>query len=208
MAIRFKNMFDQLFSISSIYQFSLFLSHELELMHDLNNTFVDYGQVGCIHWNFACQAHLHPQKVALVQENGSMTYSELLYYSQHLADYLITKFAVQLGHHIGQLIERSFEMVIGMMGIWMSGGVYIPLNLHDPFKQLNTCIQQTNAHLILVHRPTQEQSLSGCSLINVNRVIYLAQLNKETSSSIDMTPAHISHIIFTSDSEGIFKAVS
>ena len=45
----------------------------------MNGTLVDYGQVGCIHWDFASQAHLHPQKVALVLENGSMTYNELCF---------------------------------------------------------------------------------------------------------------------------------
>ncbi|CAF4193200.1 unnamed protein product, partial [Rotaria sordida] len=127
MAMRLKNIFDQLFSVSSIYQFSLLLPHEVELIRDLNDNFLDYSQTGCIHWDFTYQTHLHPQKVALVLENGSMTYAELLYYAQQLASYLITTCAVQSGQMVCQLIERSFEMVIGMIGIWMSGGVYTPL---------------------------------------------------------------------------------
>ncbi|CAF1098412.1 unnamed protein product [Rotaria sp. Silwood1] len=210
MAMRLKNIFDQLFSISSIYQFSLLLPHEVELLHDLNHTFLDYGHIGYIHWDFADQAHLHPQKVALVLENGSLTYVELLFYAQQLANYLIIKCAVQPGQIVCQLIERSFEMVIGMIGIWMSGGIYTPLNLHDPDKQLNACIQQTDAHLILVHQPTQNQLLSQCLMINVGQVICFDHINAEITTyidSINVTPEHISHIIFTSDRSGLFKAV-
>ena len=197
--------------VRSIYEFSLLLPHELELMHDLNNTFRDYGQTGCIHWDFASQAHSHPQKVALVLENGSMTYSELLYYSQQLANHLITKHAVRPGEIICQLVERSFEMVIGMLGIWMSGCVYTPLNLHDPSARLKTCIQQTNAHLVLVHQSTYDQTLSGCLMINVDEVIYFTQINEEITTYIDsvnVTSEHISHIIFTNDFSNSIKAVN
>ncbi|CAF1505285.1 unnamed protein product, partial [Rotaria sordida] len=210
MSMRLKNIFDQLFSISSIYQFSLLLPHEVELMRDLNNTFVDYCQIGCIHWDFAYQAHLHPQKVALVLENGSMTYGELLYYAQQVANHLITTCAVQSGQMVCQLIERSFEMVIGMIGIWMSGGVYTPLNLHDPDTQLNACIQQTDAHLILVHQPTHDQFLSQCLSINTDEVIGFAHMNEEITTCIDLvnvTSEHISHIIFTKEHSGLLKAV-
>ncbi|CAF1098352.1 unnamed protein product [Rotaria sp. Silwood1] len=210
MTMRLKNISDQLFSISSIYQFSLLLPHEVELLHDLNHTFLDYGHIGCIHGDFADQAHLHPQKVALVLENGSLTYVELLFYAQQLANYLIIKCAVQPGQIVCQLIERSFEMVIGMIGIWMSGGIYTPLNLHDPDKQLNACIQQTDAHLILVHQPTQNQLLSQCLMINVGQVICFDHINAEITTyidSINVTPEHISHIIFTSDRSGLLKAV-
>ncbi|CAF1528777.1 unnamed protein product [Rotaria sp. Silwood1] len=210
MTMRLKNISDQLFSISSIYQFSLLLPHEVELLHDLNHTFLDYGHIGCIHGDFADQAHLHPQKVALVLENGSLTYVELLFYAQQLANYLIIKCAVQPGQIVCQLIERSFEMVIGMIGIWMSGGIYTPLNLHDPDKQLNAYIQQTDAHFILVHQTTQNQLLSQCLMINVGQVICFHHINAEITTyidSINVTPEHISHIIFTSDRSGLLKAV-
>ncbi|CAF1414732.1 unnamed protein product, partial [Rotaria sordida] len=123
---------------------------------------------------------------------------------------LITTCAVQSGQMVCQLIERSFEMVIGMIGIWMSGGVYTPLNLHDPDTQLNACIQQTDAHLILVHQPTHDQLLSQCLSINTDEVIGFAHMNEEITTCIDfvnVTSEHISHIIFTKEHSGLLKAV-
>ena len=61
-----------------------------------------------------------------------MTYGELLYYAQQLANHFITKCSVQLGQTVCQLMKRSFQMIIGMISIWMSEAVYIPLNLYDP----------------------------------------------------------------------------
>jgi hypothetical protein len=211
MASRLKIVFEQLFSISCIYQFSLLLPHEVGLVRDLNDTFFDYGQIGCIHWDFANQAYMHPQKMALVLEHGSMTYSELFYYSQQLAGHLITRCGVQPRQTICQLVERSFEMVIGMIGIWMSGCVYTPLNLYDPLTQLNACIEQTDAHLVLVHQSTYDQSLFECLMISVDEVIYFSQINEELTTCIDsinVTPEHISHIIFANDFSGLLKVVS
>ncbi|CAF3920869.1 unnamed protein product, partial [Rotaria sordida] len=169
-----------------------------------------HSQISCIHWDLAYQTHLHPQKVALVLENGSMTYGELIYYAQQLANHLITTYAVQPGQIVCQLIERSFEMVIGMIGIWMSGGVYTPLNLHDPDKQLNTCIQQSDAHLLLVHQPTHDQLLFQCLMINVDQIICFDHINEEITTCINfvnVTPEYISHIIFTNERSGLLKAV-
>ncbi|CAF3340149.1 unnamed protein product [Rotaria sp. Silwood2] len=210
MANRLKNIFDQLFSISSIYQFSLLLPHEVELLRDLNDSCLDYSQIGCIHMNFAYQTHLQPQKVAVVLDNGSMTYGELLYYAQQLANYLIVNCAVQSGQIVCQLIERSFEMIIGMIGIWMTGSVYTPLNVHDCRTRLNTCIQQTDTHIILVHQHTQNQLLAQDLMINVDQVISIAHMNEVTTTCIDyvnVTPEDISHIIFTTDLSGLVKAV-
>ena len=211
MGDRLKKMFDQLFSVPTICQFSLLLPDELELMHDLNDTFVDYGHIGCIHWDFAYQTELYPQKVALIQENASMTYAELLYHSQQLANYLITEHGVQPGRTVCQLIERSFEMVIGMISIWMSGGIYAPLNLHDSLEQVNKCGQQTDAHLILVHQPTHVQTLSGGVAIKVDQIICSCQINEEIMVNIDsvnVTSDHIAYIICTSDFSGLLKPVS
>ncbi|CAF1077927.1 unnamed protein product [Rotaria sordida] len=52
-------------------------SDEVELICDLNDNFLNYDQIDCIHSNFAYQIHLHVQKAALVLEYGSVTYDTL-----------------------------------------------------------------------------------------------------------------------------------
>ena len=210
MANRLKQIFSQLFSVSSIYQFNVLLSHEIRLIRDLNSTSLDQSETGCIHWDFADQVNQHPQKLALVLEQGSMTYSEVLYYAQLMANRLIHEYAVQPGEKIGQLIERSFEMVIGMMSIWMSGCVYVPLNAHDPAKRTSTYIRQSDVHLVLTHHPKDNVSLRQCSLLQADQTICFNEINQEIASHIDsvnIKSEHLSHILFTNDLNETFKAV-
>jgi non-ribosomal peptide synthetase component F len=111
MASRFKNMLDQVDSVYSIYQFSLILPYELEVMHDLNNTFHEYGQISCVHWEFTCQAGLHPQKVAVELDEQYLTYCELLHYGQMLSLNLLNNHHILPGDIICQCVERSLSMV-------------------------------------------------------------------------------------------------
>ena len=212
MANRLKQIFEQIFSVSSLYQFNTLLSHELKLVRDLNTNSLETSEISCAHWDFADQAIRYPQKIASVIEHSSLTYAEVLYHSQLLANRLITEYAVQPGDRIGQLIERSFERVIGMISIWMSGGVYIPLNPHDSVKQISTCIRQSDAHLLLVHHSTHNLSLAQCSVlgVHVNHIVCPGEVNQEITSnvdSVDVTPEHLSHILFTHDRPDMAKLV-
>ena len=202
MASRLKQIFYQLFAVSSIYQFNVLLSHEMKLIQDLNTTSIDYSPSSCIHWDFVDQVKQHPQKVALVLEHGSLTYGEVLYYAQLVASRLISTYAVQPGDKIAQLTERSFERVIGMISIWMSGGVYIPLSTYDSVKQISKYIRQSDTYLLLVHRSVDNLSLAHCSILraNVDRIICFGDINQQIPNLIDsvnVTSEHQSHILFT-----------
>lgn len=111
MAERFKIIFNQLFSTTSIHKISLLLPNEIEIIHDLNNTTYDYGEINCIHHEFVKQAIEHPQKLAVELDDQSLTYAELLYYVQLLSLYLLNHHHVISGEIICQCVERSISMV-------------------------------------------------------------------------------------------------
>jgi hypothetical protein len=210
MICRFERLLHCILLNPPVYQLSILLTTELQLINDLNNTYVDYGHIGCIHWDIACQAQQHPQKIALVLHDGWITYAELLYNAQHLSQYLITNNDIHLGDVICQVIERSFEMVIGMIAFLMSGCIYTGLSSREPIARLHTYIQQTSAQLILIHRATQHIPLPSCSVLSIDQVISHYEEDNQYFSSldiVDVTPEYISHIVFTSGSTGIPKAV-
>lgn len=210
MASRLKQIFGQLLSVSSICQLNVLLPHETALIRDLNNTSLSVSPPSCIHWNFAHQTNQQPQKLALVFEHGSMTYAEVLYYAQMLANRLINEYAVQPGEKIGQLTERSFEKVIGMMSIWMSGCIYTPLNLYESVKQMARNIQQLDVHHILVHHSTSSSSLSQYSLLPADQMICFGEINEPIANYVDnvhILHNHMSHILFTQESPDILKMV-
>ncbi|CAF1004032.1 unnamed protein product [Rotaria sordida] len=166
----------------------------------------------CIHQAFIEQAILHPNKVAITLDDQSLTYNQLLNQVRQLTFVLINDKGVHPGDIVCQYIDRSIEMIIGIMSIMMSGAVYAPLNPSNPLDRLELLVHQVDTKLILVN----QMSLSCISSLNVpildiSEVIesyhLLTDAQIEELSKVDVTPDSISHIVFTSGSTGIPKAV-
>jgi non-ribosomal peptide synthetase component F len=85
----------------------------------------------CVHRAFAAQAALTPSAPAAVFGNRTMTYAELDDRSGRLAAYL-QKLGVTTGVMVGLCAERSFEMLVGILGIFKCGAVCLPLDLSYP----------------------------------------------------------------------------
>ncbi|CAF4469011.1 unnamed protein product, partial [Adineta steineri] len=96
----------------SMYEISLTLPNEQYLMQSMNNTQVSFrSPVTCVHHEFVYQAMKYPQKLAVELDEQSMTYAELLYYSQCLSLNLLYHYDVKSGDIVCQCVERSLAMV-------------------------------------------------------------------------------------------------
>jgi hypothetical protein len=116
MARRFHSLLNQVLSYPSstqICELSLMLPHEIRLLQQLNSNeqLLLPPNVRPIHQQFAHQSSEHPQKLAVVLDDQSLTYAELLHSSQLLACHLKEQCHVQPGDIIAQCLERSIEMV-------------------------------------------------------------------------------------------------
>ncbi|MBD2418345.1 AMP-binding protein, partial [Anabaena cylindrica FACHB-243] len=100
---------------------------ENQLLVEWNQTQVDYPQQSCIHQLFEQQVELTPDAIAVVFENEQLTYRELNTKANQLAHYL-QKLGVKPETLVGICIERSLEMVVGLLGILKAGGAYVPLD--------------------------------------------------------------------------------
>ena len=117
-AKRFYLMSNELFqSIASdqtekpLYELSIMGPNERILMQSRNNTHVFFPATSCIHQEFTSQAVVHPQKLAVELDNQSLTYTELLYYVQHLSSHLTNVLKVAPEEIVCQCVERSLSMV-------------------------------------------------------------------------------------------------
>ena len=95
----------------SIYELSLILPDERLLMQSINNTQVLFPSVTCIHHEFVQQAMNYSQKLAVELDEQSLTYSELLHYTQVLSLNLLYNHRIIPGEIVCQCVERSLVMV-------------------------------------------------------------------------------------------------
>ncbi|CAF0960866.1 unnamed protein product [Adineta steineri] len=215
---QFHSLLKQLFTSAdnrmerSMYEISLTLPNEQYLMQSMNNTQVSFrSPVTCVHHEFIYQAMKYPQKLAVELDEQSMTYAELLYYSQCLSLNLLYHYDVKSGDIVCQCVERSLAMVIGILSIAMVGSVYCPLSPQDPPQRLQALLNQTHSRLVMVHFSTNFifeidiVRLNIDTAITINDIYGDIDLNK--LSKVSVTPEYIVFTIFTSGSTGIPKAV-
>src|SRR5215213_9287049 len=92
-----------------------------------NNTSAQYPRSHLIHQSFEALAEAHPGRVAAVFEDRQLTFAELNERANRLAHYL-RRMGVGPEARVGLLIERSLDMVVGLLGILKAGGAYVPLD--------------------------------------------------------------------------------
>ncbi|CAF1523658.1 unnamed protein product, partial [Didymodactylos carnosus] len=170
----------------------------------------------CIHDEFINQAVLYPQKTAVILNDKSLTYAEVLCMVRKLSVYLIEECNVKRGDVICQCVERSIEMVIGIFAIMASGCVYCPLNPADPSLRLRSLINDIHATIVIFHSQTKRKfdcmSRFNLLLVNSEQIIALDYDLKQQSLALPVRDVHvtkddIAYCIYTSGSTGKPKAV-
>ncbi|MBD6620505.1 AMP-binding protein, partial [Komarekiella sp. 'clone 1'] len=98
-----------------------------QVIQELNYTqILDYQNL-CIHQMFEIQVERSPDTIAVVFENTQLTYRQLNQRANQLAHHLHT-LGVEPEVLVGICLERSLEMIIGLLGILKAGGAYVPLD--------------------------------------------------------------------------------
>ncbi|CAF1154799.1 unnamed protein product [Didymodactylos carnosus] len=176
-------------------------------------------EIHCIHHQFVRQAILHPQKIAVILEEQAVTYSEVLYHVQILSLYLIQESDVKKGDIIFQCVERSIEMIIGILAIMTTGCVYCPLNPVDSFLSLKVLMDDIHANTGLLHTKTENKfnttiNDNNIHFVNSQEIInnsanktVISDENLHELSSVDVTIEDTAYIICTSGSTGKPKAI-
>jgi amino acid adenylation domain-containing protein len=99
-----------------------------------------------------------PDAVAVVFEDQQLTYRELNTRANQLAHYL-RKLGVGPEVLVGICVERSLEMIIGLLGILKAGGAYVPLDPDWPEQRLGSILEDTRAPVLLTHEGVVEKLL-------------------------------------------------
>ncbi|MEH1869066.1 MAG: amino acid adenylation domain-containing protein [Nostoc sp.] len=178
-----------------------------QLLVEWNDTHIPYPDTKCIHQVFEEQAEQTPDAIAVVYEDESLTYRELNDRANQLAHYL-QSLGVGTEVLVGICVERSLEMIIGILAILKAGGAYVPFDPAYPQERLAYMFQDTGVSVLLI-----QQQLIGLLPPNSAKVVCLdtnweifnqySQQNLKT----DVKPDNLTHIMYTSGSTGIPKGV-
>ncbi|MCP5007598.1 MAG: AMP-binding protein, partial [Planctomycetes bacterium] len=127
-----------------------------QILYEFNDTKADYHKDLTIVDLFEVQVEKTPDNIALVFENQQLSYRELNRKSNQLANYLITlKTGADNGPLItdncivGICVERSLEMVIGLLGILKAGATYVPLDPDYPLSRLRFMLEDSGVPVLL-----------------------------------------------------------
>ncbi|PHM11385.1 non-ribosomal peptide synthetase [Nostoc sp. 'Peltigera malacea cyanobiont' DB3992] len=122
-----------------------------QLLVEWNDTEIDYPLHKCIHQLFEEQVELTPDAVAVEFQNQQLTYKQLNYRANQLAHYL-RSWGVGADVLVGLCVERSLEMVIGLLGILKAGGAYVPLDPEYPSDRLSFILDDTQVKVLLTQQ--------------------------------------------------------
>ena len=178
-----------------------------QMLVDWNDTSSAYPRGRCVHQLFEQQVEQTPDAIALVYEDQTLTYRQLNTRANQLAHYL-KKLGVGPEVLVCICLERSFEMVIALMGILKAGGAYVPLDPASPDERLAFMLKDTQAPVLLT-----QQNLLNRLLETKAQVVCLDTNWEAIGKENDENPGGFVHLaqlaygIYTSGSTGKPKAV-
>ncbi|MDZ8084001.1 MAG: amino acid adenylation domain-containing protein [Nostoc sp. DedQUE12b] len=182
-------------------------TEEQQLLVEWNDTQVDYLQNKCIHQLFEEQVERTPDAIAVVFENQQLTYYQLNAKANQLAHYL-RSLGVGADVLVGICVERSLEMVVGLLGILKAGGAYVPLDPEYPTERLSFMLEDAHVQVLLTQQHLVERlPKPGAQLVCLDSDWQLISQSSQDNTVTAVQATNLAYVIYTSGSTGQPKGV-
>jgi amino acid adenylation domain-containing protein len=164
------------------------------------------------HEIFEAQVRSAPEAIALVSEQRSLTYEELNQRADRLA-YSLQQMGVQPNSLVGLCVDRSADMVAGILGILKAGAAYVPLDPSYPSDRLHFMLTDTQVAILLTQSwLVASLPASPAKIVCLDQTDFPADrsaLNREYREEQEqpITPESLAYVIYTSGSTGTPKGV-
>ncbi len=178
-----------------------------KLLLEWNDTACDFPATRTIHELFADQASRAPRAEAVVLDEQRLTYADLEDRANQIAHYLQNR-GVGPEAIVGICIDRSLEMIIGLLAILKAGGAYLPLDKNYPLDHISYLLKDSGVEIVLTSPDTHEM-FASCGVqaldINFDSAVIANQPKSAPKSGAD--GANLAYIMYTSGSSGRPKGV-
>ncbi|WP_019912639.1 non-ribosomal peptide synthetase [Paenibacillus sp. HW567] len=183
------------------------LSHEERhlIMHVFNDSASDLVVEQTLQSIFEQQAEKAGDTLAVKYQGHSLTYGELNHRANQLSRVLMNN-GVGAGSVVGIRLERSLEMMVGLLAILKAGGAYLPMSADDPQDRVSFILEDSQAKLLLVDAATRMDGWKPeCLMLNIQDPSLYQGDN--TNPAPGSGPGDLAYIIYTSGSTGTPKGV-
>ncbi len=177
--------------------------HQLLVEFNQNSFEISHSQLEqCLHHLIEAQVEKTPDAIAVTFADKKLTYRELNNRANQLAHYL-QLLGVQAEERVCICLERSLEMVVGLLGILKSGGAYVPVDPNYPLERLAFLLEDSQAPLLLTQQEilTKLPTYQGQAICLDTDWENIAQYSKDNLNT-KITPDNLAYIIYTSGSTG------
>ncbi|HEY0735024.1 MAG TPA: amino acid adenylation domain-containing protein, partial [Herpetosiphonaceae bacterium] len=177
-----------------------------QLLATWNATAISYPQVQSLVALIEAQVERTPDAVAVEFEHARLSYRELNRQSNQLAHHL-RQLGVGPDVRVGVCVERSLEMVVGLLGVLKAGGAYIPLDPEYPIERLHYMLEHSQAPVLLTQQSLAHQLPGAAHVICLDAEWQTIERQPQTNPGVPVATDNLAYVIYTSGSTGLPKGV-
>jgi amino acid adenylation domain-containing protein len=185
-------------------------SERRQLLSEWNHTQTEYPRNLCIQQIFETQAEARPDAVALKFRDQRMTYRQLNTRANQVA-HRLRELGVGPEVMVGTVLERSLEMVVGLLGILKAGGAFVPLDASYPAERLAFMAADTKAPVMLMQSrvASKMDGKSWSAAIQVRLDGETSEIDRQSEENPARltTAENLAYVMYTSGSTGRPKGV-
>merc|ERR1712127_433351 len=164
----------------------------------------------CLHELFEAKARTQPNAIAMIDKEGSihMTYGELDRRS-HAVGCKLQSLGVRPDDFVGLLVDKSFDMIVSILGILRSGGAYVPMDPTYPEDRMRYIMEDAGMR-VLVTESVYVGVLSGLGVENVEVLLCVDDdysMYDDMDLEREVCPSNVGYLIYTSGTTGQPKGV-
>lgn len=183
-------------------------NEKIILERELNATDAVYPADMCLHEVIESQCNKDPERKAVLFGEEAISYQELNERSNQLANFLRSE-GIGPDIFVGICLDRSIEMVIGVLGVLKSGGAYLPLDPDYPTDRLQYMVEDSGAPVVITQSSLKQllpfpDNVRMICIDDDKQII--DQYSRKTPESVNR-PDNLAYIIYTSGSTGKPKGV-